>query len=988
MPHATMTLIPGIDTNKTPALNQAAFSQSQLVRFIPDRNGMGLIQKLGGWVNWSPSVVIPQITELRPWEDLNGNQRLAVGADNSLSYINNSTKSLINITPQTATSSAPAAPGWTPTFSSNLVSLSLPSVTSGTSSGGIGTLTFSSPHGMTNGDTIVIASYSSTSWNGTFQVTVIATNVLTIVGPTTALSGSGTITTSLIVGTPVIFETTGTLPTSLSTYSGAKQVYYVAASPAPTTTTFALTTSSGIGGSQVTFSGSGSGTITATVPIATTVSGSSVVTIYDTGLGFQSNVSFSNSGSSPVIITAGYAPVANTAVVFYPTGGASSLPSGIGVTQGVTYYAQPLTSTTFNLTDAKTSGSFNYITSTGGNANMFAPDQIRQNFNVLVETPISISNLRISGVYTVTTDTPTSGLFSIYTIDTGINATATTGISTIPTFTPDYNGSAGFSDVTVTEINHPYFTGSTATFLVPTTGSGLTIYGNYPVTYINSTQYRITASTAATSANVFAMNYSDAAFQYFFNIGSASAALGYGSGGYGSGGYGAGVPASYPTATPITTSDWVINNFGEILLANPQGGAIYYWSPTNNTTTAYLLPTAPIANQGFFIAMPARQVVTYGSTVTGIQDPLLVRWSDAGDATTWVAAANNQAGSYRIPEGSLIVGGIQGPQQALLWTDLAVWAMQYVGLPNVYGFNKIADGTGLIAKKACGLMNGITYWMSQNKFMSLSSSGPEPILCPVWDKVFQNINPNYYETIRCATNSTFGEVTWYYPSLNNYPVTGLVVGQSYVISYIGTTDFTLIGASSNTVGLVFTATGTGTGNGTVNTTENDSYVKFNVATQQWDYGLLDRTAWTDQSVLGSPIGAGSNGLIYQHEIGYNADTFPMISSFQTGYIELNEADNLIFVDQIWPDFKWQTANGSTNPSTLYITFYGTNYPGDTPTAYGPYAMTQGTEYISVRIRNRLLSIAVSTADANGNALSNTFFRIGAVRYRYQLDGKF
>jgi len=314
--------------------------------------------------------------------------------------------------------------------------------------------------------------------------------------------------------------------------------------------------------------------------------------------------------------------------------------------------------------------------------------------------------------------------------------------------------------------------------------------------------------------------------------------------------------------------------------------------------------------------------------------------------------------------------------------------MQYVGLPNVYGFNKIADGTGLIAKKAVGLMNGVTYWMSQNKFMSLSSAGPEPILCPVWDKVFQNINPNYYETIRCATNSTFGEVTWYYPSLNNYPVSGLVVGQSYVISYIGTTDFTLIGASSNTVGLVFTATGPGTGNGTVNTTENDSYVKLNVATQQWDYGSLNRTAWTDQSVLGSPIGSGVNGLIYQHEIGYDADTSPMISSFQTGYIELNEADNLIFVDQIWPDFKWQTANGSTTPSTLYITFYGANYPGDKPTVYGPYTMSQSVEYLSVRIRNRLMSIAVSTADANGNAGLNTFYRIGAVRYRYQLDGKF
>jgi len=982
MPHATMQLIPGIDTNKTPALNEAAFSQSQLIRFIPDRNGKGLIQKLGGWVNWANGVVIPNITELRAWEDLNGNQRLAVGADNSLSYISNATRTQTVITPQVTTSDAPAAPGFGVTISGSpstaVFSLTFPSITSATYASGIGTITFSAPHGLTNGDTIVLTGFTPSAWNSTFQVTVAAVNVVTINITTTTATVTGSAASSLVVGTPVVFSTTNSLPSGLN----AGQVYYVAASPAPTTTTFSVVTSPQATGTAIVINSAGSGTQTAVVPIATTTSGSSVVTIYDTGLGFQSGVTFSNN-STATVVTSGYTPVANTAVTFYPSPSAS-LPTGIS--SATTYYVKPLTATTFNLATSPTSSTFVGTTSTGG-GNMFAPNQIRTGFNSWVQTPISIANLLISGVYNVTNYT-TSNTYSIYTIDTGVVANATTANSTVPTFTPDYSGGVGFSDVTVTEINHPYYTGATATFLVPTTGSGLTIYGNYPVTYISSTQYRITASTAATSSNVFAMDYSSVRFEYFFNIGSASAALGYGNDGYGNGGYGAGVPAAYPNTTTVTTSDWSINNFGEILVANPQGGAIYYWSPTNNTTTAFLLSTAPAANQGIFIAMPARQLVAYGSTVTGIQDPLLVRWSDAGDATTWIAAANNQAGSYRIPEGSLIVGAIQGPQQALIWTDLSVWAMQYVGLPNVYGFNKLADGAGLIAKKACGLMNGITYWMSQNKFMSLGGSSPEPILCPVWDKVFQNINPTYYETIRCAPNSVFGEVSWYYTSNTNYPVTGITVGATYTISSIGTTDFTTIGAASNTVGTIFTATATGTGTGTVTVTENDSYVKYNVGTQQWDYGTLNRSAWTDQSVLGTPIGSGTNGVIYQHEIGYNNDTLPMISSFETGYIQLNEADNLVFVDQIWPDFKWQTASGSSVPATLYITFYGTNYPGDTPVAYGPYTMTQGTEYISVRIRSRLLAISVSTSPNNSTADLNSFFRIGAVRYRYQLDGKF
>ena len=184
---------------------------------------------------------------------------------------------------------------------------------------------------------------------------------------------------------------------------------------------------------------------------------------------------------------------------------------------------------------------------------------------------------------------------------------------------------------------------------------------------------------------------------------------------------------------------------------------------------------------------------------------------------------------------------------------------------------------------------------------------------------------------------------------------------------------------------------------------NDSYVKYNTVTQTWDYGTLGRTAWIDQSVLGPPIGAAPNGIIYQHEIGYNDDGSSIVSSFETGYMQLSDADDMVFIDQIWPDFKWTTAGGGTGgvttpasgsntagtATTMYVTFYGTNYPGDTPTTYGPYAVTQGTEYISTRIRNRLMAIGISTADQNGNnAQLNSFFRIGAMRYRYQVDGKF
>lgn len=947
MPHATMKLIPGIDTNKTPALNEAAFSQSQLIRFIYDRNGMGLVQKLGGWADWSTlpdsgntnPIVIPNINELHPWQDLNAVSRLAVGSNSALSYITEAGRNLYTITPQVAESDSPTALAQTVTItnaSPAVFTCSLPAISSATAAGTTGTITFSTAHGLTAGALIVLAGFTPSGWNGSYAVQTVPSSTTITVTLASAIGNASVVGTSsspLAPGTPIALTTTGTLPTGLLPFSptGTANVYYVANTPAPTNTTFSVATS--IGGAAVNTSSAGSGVHTARVINVLTAINSSTVTICDTGIGFQAKVSFTN--ASPTVVTGTSAPVANTPVVFRGT----SLPTGI--TQGTTYYAQPLTSTTFNLTNAPTTGSYSYIntTSTGSGA-MYSPDQIRAGYNSWIKTPISIANLLISGIYTVT-NYISSPYYSIYQIDTGVLANANSYSATVPSFQPDN----GFSDVTVTQTNHPYQNGSTATFLVSTTGSGLTIYGNYTVEYINATSYRIYASSAATSGTAFSMNGGEIRFEYYYNIASPYSAGGYGTGGYGVGGYGAGQALTITNAPTITTTDWSLCNFGEILIASPQGGAIYYWSPTDNTSTAYLLETAPTANQGVFVAMPARQLVAFGSTVTGIQDPLLIRWSDAADATVWTASANNLAGSYRIPEGSTIVTALQGPQQILVWTDLAVWAMQFVGGTSVYGFNKLADGVGAISKKSAAVLGNGVYWMSPKNFNVMMGGGPQTIQCPVWDKVFQNLNtgtlPNGQPAtslIRCATNSIFNEVTWYYPSAS--------------------------------------------------ATHNDSYVKYNTSTQQWDYGTLDRTSWTDQSVLGPPIGANSTGTIYQHEYGYNNGTSPMICSFETGYMQLNDADNLIFVDQIWPDFKWQTADGATTAATLYITFYGTNYPGDTPTAYGPYTMTQGTEYISTRIRNRLLAISVSTSPDGTNADLNSFFRIGAIRYRYQIDGKF
>jgi hypothetical protein len=330
--------------------------------------------------------------------------------------------------------------------------------------------------------------------------------------------------------------------------------------------------------------------------------------------------------------------------------------------------------------------------------------------------------------------------------------------------------------------------------------------------------------------------------------------------------------------------------------------------------------------------MPQRQIVAWGSTFTGVSDPLLIRWCDIEDYDQWIPALTNQAGSYRIPKGSRIVQCIQAAQQGLVWTDLGVWAMQYVGQPYIYQFNELGTGCGLIGEKAATSMGGIVYWMGQSQFYRMSGSGPEPIRCPIWDVIFQDLDTAHYDKIRIAANSRFGEISWYYPTKSNGG-------------------------------------------------EVSHYVKYNVILDQWDFGSLARTAWINESVLGPPIGADPNTYIYQHETSTDSDGTAMTSSFQTGYFVLNEADMKMFVDQVWPDMKWGYYGGTQGANVL-LTFYVTDFPGQTPTQYGPYTLTEATTYITPRFRGRLVSIKIESNDIG------SFWRLGNIRYRVQPDGKY
>ena len=565
-----------------------------------------------------------------------------------------------------------------------------------------------------------------------------------------------------------------------------------------------------------------------------------------------------------------------------------------------------------------TSGS-NVVTihDTGRNANIYD--------TVYVQTPISIGGIIIKGLYQVYA----SGGASAYQILAASNATSTVTTGGV---VPLFNTTNASPIVTVTLPNHGFQVGDRATFLVSTTVGGIAIYGEYSVQSVpTANTYTINAFHQASSTTSGYMNSGNAYYVYYIGQGPALPGVGYGIQGYGEGGYGTGNPPIAHTGTNITQLDWSLDNWGQNLIACPLNGPIYNWSPESGLQNATIIPTAPPVNAGMFIAMPERQIVAYGSTFTGIQDPLLIRWCDVSDYTVWTASSQNQAGSYRIPTGSRIVGAIQAPQQGLIWTDLDVWSMQYIQPPLVYGFTKISSGCGLIAQKAVVSLGPNVFWMSQKQFFMMSSNGITAIQCSVWDALYQNLDLNYVYKIRAAANAQFNEIAWYYPSLS--------------------------------------------GGG-----EIDSYVKYNTQDQVWDYGSLARTAWVDQSVLGPPIGSGSDRYLYQHETSPDAAGTAMNSTFTTGYASLSQGEDFTFVDYIIPDMKWGYFN-QTQTASIQITLYVTNFPGDAPTVYGPYTVTQASEFINTRFRGRQIAIKVESNDLG------SWWRLGNIRYRYAVDGR-
>jgi hypothetical protein len=341
---------------------------------------------------------------------------------------------------------------------------------------------------------------------------------------------------------------------------------------------------------------------------------------------------------------------------------------------------------------------------------------------------------------------------------------------------------------------------------------------------------------------------------------------------------------------------WTNDNFGEDLMIAPRGGAVYYWDATLGVTVrAVELSTlasgatvpgtiytyqdfVPNATNQIIGSSIQRFAITFGSNpydptdpVTAF-DPLLVRWSDQENPFDWVPSATNQSGEYRLNIGSFIMCAESTRQEILVWSDAAIYSMQYLGPPYIWGFQLLQDNISVMGPNATITVNNVTYWMGVDKFFSYTGR-VETLPCTLWKYVFEDINKDQAFQVFAGSNEAYSEVWWFYCSEN-----------------------------SNTI---------------------DKYVIYNYLERVWSYGTMERTAWLDSPLRQYPMAAYPEGnKILYHEA--NVDDVsgltpaPIESYIQSSDFDIGDGHNFGFVWRILPDITFNGSNANEPKVTMTV----------------------------------------------------------------------
>jgi hypothetical protein len=500
--------------------------------------------------------------------------------------------------------------------------------------------------------------------------------------------------------------------------------------------------------------------------------------------------------------------------------------------------------------------------------------------------------------------------------------------------------------------------GATAGSFVTFSGAA-SLGGNITATVLNA-EYQIASVINADSYRIVALvtaNASDSGDggasvvgAYQVNVGPEfqAALSGWGAGPWGLGSWGNGLPGS--EAIRI----WNQANYGEDLIFGPRGGGLFYWDATGgvgargvNIAGMMGASDVPTAVSKLLVSDVSRFVLCFGVNPLGesVLDPMLVRWSEQEDFLNWTPAITNQAGDLRLSTGSQIVTAVQTRQEILVFTDLALYSLQYQGPPFVWGAQTMADNISIIGPNAVAVANNTTYWMGDDKFY-IYNGRTQTLRCDLRQYIFQSFNFEQRDQVFAGTNEAFNEVWWWYPSAGS--------------------------------------------------TVPDRYAVYNYAEDIWYYGELTRTAWLDSAASGRPVAAVDNRLVV-HETGVddgtNGTLVPIPAYINSAEFDIQDGDKFGFIWRVLPDvtFRGSTANNPSITMTLLplqssgsgynnpASVAGTNSAPVVRSAVLP--VEQFTGIIYTRVRGRQMSMKV---ESTGLGVT---WQLGAPRIDVKLDGK-
>ena len=537
-----------------------------------------------------------------------------------------------------------------------------------------------------------------------------------------------------------------------------------------------------------------------------------------------------------------------------------------------------------------------------------------------------------------------------------------------------FSATDGSSTITVTDTNHGALENDFVTFSgAVTLGGTITadiLNQEYQiVAIVNSNTYEIEARAVASLADItidgqytptlVVANASDTgnggasvvgAYQVNTGLDTTVAGTGWGAGTWGRGTWGS---AASLTAIGSILRIWGHDNFGEDLVFNIRDGGLFYWDKSTSSAPfaravalsdlAGADPTTPTIAKQVLVSDRDRHIIVFGcdpENDIGVQDPLLIRFSDQGNPTVWQSLATNTAGDLRIGSGSQIITAVETRQQMLVFTDVSLHAMQFLGPPFTFGINEISTNITIAGPLASIAVEDTVFWMGREEFYVFNGQ-VQKLPCSVRSYVFNDFNETQAEKVTAGVNSSFSEVWWLYPS-----------------------------AGSDNI---------------------DRYVVYNYQEQVWYYGTLARSVWLDRGINQFPLAAGQDGYLYLHEKGLDdGSTTPAVAIsayIESSQMDIGDGENFVFMRRLIPDLTFDSSTAASPQADF--TLQTRNYPG------GPYLQTstdavtrtatvpveQFTNQVNLRLRGRSFALKIASSDMG------VAWRLGSPRVDIRPDGR-